>query len=395
MKFGIVGAFDRYNYGDILMPIVVQNQLINNFSNVKIDFYGLVKSDMEFCGGFKTKELADIYTQEYDAIILDGGDILSVTWSDMYLNLMKNKLGIFTFKVIRKISYNFSDYVAKMFLKGKTLRPWILDKELLKCNKLIYNTVDGSIKNVKNNKKLEELKRVIAKFDYISLRNEKIFKEISEINNNATMFPDSVLALDALISEAEINNNVSEKVKEISNNNYFVFQCKKIIGEKYYNEIISNIKQLSHKYNLKCLLLPIGYAQGHEDQVVLKKIHKEIEDETIMFDFNNVYEIMFLIKNSKFFIGTSLHGLITSIVYKVPHFAFTNEIKKQINFLETWNTTPIIYTDADKMLENASRIMDDYENVKKQVSNKQSELEKLVLNNFEKINELIGRENNE
>lgn len=395
MKIGIVGAFDRYNYGDILMPIVVKNQLINKFPNVEINFYGLIKSDMEFCGGFKTKELAEIYNQEYDAIILDGGDILSVTWSDMYLNLMKNKLGIFGFKIIRKISYNFSDYLAKRFLKGRTVRPWILDKDLLKCDKLIYNTVDGSITNVKNNNKLDELKRVISKFDYISLRNEKIFKEVSKNNNNAIMFPDSVLALDALITETEINNNVSENVKKVVNDNYFVFQCKKITGEKYYNEIISNIKLINHKYNLKCVLLPIGYAQGHEDQIVLKKIYKEIEDETIMFDFNNVYEIMFLIKNSKFFVGTSLHGLITSIVYKIPHFAFTNEIKKQINFLETWNTTPVIYTDADKMLENASKIMDDYENIKKQVSNKKIELENLVLDNFEKINELIGRDSNE
>ena len=60
MKIAIVGAFDRYNYGDLLMPLIVKSEIEKNFSNMKIefDFYGLVEANMEYCCGISTKKLS-------------------------------------------------------------------------------------------------------------------------------------------------------------------------------------------------------------------------------------------------------------------------------------------------------------------------------------------------
>lgn len=392
MKFALIGAFDRNNYGDLLMPIVVTKKLERKYKDCKIDYYGLIDSKMNYCGGFDTKKLSDMYNNEYDAIIIDGGDILSVTWSDMYLNLLDSRIKIFAFKCIRKISYRLSDILAKKILKGKSERPWILDKNKIKCKQLIYNTVDGTIENTRIHKEI--LKENIKNIDYISLRNSICFDEISSINNNAYMYPDSVLGLSKYISIEELEKNISGEVKKFTQNNkYFVFQSKKNIGKKYYEDIKKNIEAITTETNLKCLLLPIGYAQGHEDQIILKQIMDNMDsDNVVMFEFSNIYEIIYLIKNSEFFIGTSLHGLITSISYGVPHMAFTDQIKKQINFLNTWNTTPIIYTDAQNMEDNVKKLLENIEESKQLVNQKKDELIALVEENFNKIDVVIDNE---
>lgn len=392
MNIAIVGAFDRYNYGDLLMPIILKREIKEKISNqeINIDYYGLSESNMKFCGGINTKKLSEIYEKKYEIIILDGGDILSVNWSDMFLNLQTSKIKIFLFKILRKISYAFSNKIAKKKLKGKTDKPWLLDKKILKCNKLIYNTVDGKVKDDKNSR----IKNIIKEIDYISLRNKEVFKEVKKINPFAKLYPDSVISLSKYFSKEEIEENVSEEIKEfVKNNKYYVFQCKNLIGKKYYDKIIENINKISSDLNLKCLLLPIGYAQGHEDHIILKKINNNLTRETSeFFEFNNIYEIMYIIKNSKIFIGTSLHGLITSIAYGVPHIAYTNEIVKQIKFLNTWRTTPIIYTDPEEMYENVKIILNNYENNKKNLEEKKCLLESLVEENFENINNIIKME---
>lgn len=392
MNIAIVGAFDRYNYGDILMPIILKKEIEKNINNkeINIDYYGLSKSNMEFCGGIDTEELSKIYNKKYEIVILDGGDILSVNWSDMFLNLQTSKIRILLFKIIRKISYNFSNEIARKKLKGRTEKPWVLDKEELKCNKLIYNTVDGKIENNIKSKTINTIKKI----DYISLRNEEIFKDVKKTNSNAKLYPDSVISLSKYFTEEEIEKKVSKKVKDfVQNNKYYVFQCKNTIGKKYYEDIIENINKISLDLKIKCLLLPIGYAQGHEDQIILKKINNELEEGiSDFFEFNNIYEIIYMIKNSKLFIGTSLHGLITSISYGIPHIAYTKEIVKQIKFLNTWKTTPMIYTNPKKMYENTKNILNNYEENISKLQERKSLLENLAEENFENINNIIKME---
>ena len=112
---------------------------------------------------------------------------------------------------------------------------------------------------------------------------------------------------------------------------------------------------------------------------------------TYFFENINIYEIMYLIKNSKLFIGTSLHGLITSISYGIPHMAYTNKIEKQIKFLNTWKTTSIIYTDSDNMCQDINFIMKNYENEKKKVEQQNKKMQSEVDKNFKGIINILSK----
>ena len=73
----------------------------------------------------------------------------------------------------------------------------------------------------------------------------------------------------------------------------------------------------------------------------------------------------------------------------------TNKIKKLVDFLETWGTTDIIYSDVDKISDNYEKINQNYSDFKRKVETKRKKMIKLVDENFQKINQIILEENNE
>lgn len=399
MKVALVGAFDRNNYGDILMPIVMTNQMREVFKNVEIEYFGLSDSKMEYTGGYNTRAFSEIYREKFDAVIYVGGEILTSKYTGMYLNLQKSKIKIFMYKCLRRLFNDKTENHCRKLLGGKSLKPWITNKNDLGCKALIYNTIGGDIYFGTNNQNKKEVEKNIELADYISIRENESYRVIKNINQNTKLYPDSVVALSVLIHNRDIEKKLSKEIKNEINkkNNYFVFQVNIKNGKNNIKNISNQIKDIYQKTGMKCVLLPIGYAQGHEDNVVLKKIYNKINDENIVYmpSFNNIYETIYIIKNSKLYVGTSLHGAITAISYNVPHIALTSNIKKLLYFLKTWKTTPIINTEIEEMSKNVQKIIKDYRNAKVMVTKSSSKMVNLVKENFNNINLLLKGINNE
>ena len=395
MRIALVGAFDRYNYGDILMPIVMKQQIKQNssdYQNLEFNYFSLSKSSMGYTGGFDTEEFSSLYKNYYDIIIYVGGEILTSRYTGMYLNVQTSKIKIYTYKIFRRLFTTFIEDRCRKLLGGKSLKPWVVNKGLLKCKALIYNTVGGDMYFGTTKLNKVEVENNIKKIDYISVREEATFKVVKAINKNATLCPDSVIAVSDLIDDSYIERNVNKRIKFVVNNesNYFVFQINRLEGKKYIKEIVKQIKLINKTTSLRVILLPIGYAQGHEDDRVLKQIYDKLNmDGAFIPNFNNIYETIYIIKNSKFYVGTSLHGAITAISYNIPHIALTSNIKKLKDFLTTWKTTPIIYTEICELSNSVNRLLENYNDAKTQVKDANKKMKELVNNNFNNINQFI------
>ena len=400
MKIALVGAFDRYNYGDILMPIIMHNQIIDNLNikNMEFSYYGLFESDMSKCKGYSTQALSKLKNKDVDVIIFVGGEILTSRYTGMYLNTLNNKLKIFYFKSMRRLFNSFTENMCRKKTGLDYLKPWIPNKNDFKTKKIIYNTVGGDLFFGTDKDSVTSVINNINSFDYISIRESQTYNAVKSIRKDIFLFPDSVVSISKYISEQEIEKNISKSKKDFIDGfvKYFVLQVNKIIGLKNIESLTEEILKIEDKYDVKCILLPIGYAQGHEDTVPLSMINHKINNKkTVYFDYNNIYETLYILKNATLYIGTSLHGAITAISYGIPHFALTNKIKKLVDFLETWGTTDIIYSNVDKISDNYEEIAQNYINFKRKVETERKKMIKLVDENFKKINQIILEENNE
>ena len=395
-KIALIGAFDRDNYGDILMPIVFEeymNKFHSDFySNLTFKYYGLKESNMQYLGGKNTISLSSINMEIDDmlALVLVGGAILPCRYGDMFIHLQENPKLIKCYKILDKFIRPLFDLYCKNKLNGKNIRPWLIDQFDNKI--IIYNTVGGSLTKRKLLLCKKKIINALNKASYISVRDikTKYYLDRNSIENR--LYPDSVVILSKIISDEMIMKNVGKEkqhqVKKLGK--YIVIQMNAKVGLSLVNEIKEEIEKLYDKYKISCVLLPIGRAPGHEDQLPLQQLDEQLSTPHYMPETNNVFETIYLIKNAVMYCGTSLHGAITSISYCIPHTALTNKIPKLNAFLNTWNTTPIKNTEPKQLIETYEQLLK-VENLKETMISKRDELQKLAIENFENINEIIKK----
>ncbi len=388
-KIGLVGAFDRNNYGDVLMPIIFEEYMKKREPDFKFDYFGLADSNMQKIKGVNTKALYRINEEnmKFDFIVIVGGEVLTSQYSNMYLNLQNNNKTIFFGNLFKIFSKKLFNQYAKKKLHGQEIYPWIIGDNTVGNAKIIYNTVGG-----KNCKSIQPNIDNFNRASYISVRELETYKKLESMNltTELQLYPDSVVSVSDIITEKKLNENVTDNlVKEVSNfGKYFVFQCKNAIGKKYVNQIVKEIEKIFMQYNIGCVFLPIGYAQGHEDNIILKKIYDKVKTKKLLIDQNTIYDTIYVIKNADLFCGTSLHGIITSISYQIPHFALTNNIEKQIDFIKTWKTSEICYTEIKDLSENFGKLYESETN-KQIMKEARKNLINLANENFEKIYSIL------
>ena len=390
-KIALVGAFDRNNYGDVMMPIIVEKALEDE--KYLFDYYALQNCNLENIGGKKCRRIKDIEKDNCDAVILVGGEILSANYSGMFKNLQNNSIKLFIYRCLNKIWPLYFEKFAKIKLNGKTNNPWIYGKDDFKCEKILYNTVGGRNIIFDNN-----YLNCLNEADYISVRDEMTQTELKENGIDSKLYPDSVVILSKIFNKDSmyeyVKDDITDEIKKIGK--YFVFQVNKSTGKNKEKKIASQIDKIIEKTGMGCVLLPIGYAQGHEDYKPLNKIFKKIENKGKIYmpKSKDIYTILCMLGNSELYVGTSLHGAITAISYGIPHIAFSDKISKLLDFLKTWKTTSIINTDENNLCDDAIRIINDKEN-KEKLMKASSEIISKVSENFQSMKRIIDGEENE
>lgn len=391
----LYGAYDRYNYGDVLMPILFQEYAIGK-SKEKFKFLhiALTKADMRQCGGFSTLSISEINNSfNVDYTVVVGGEILGTLYIDVASNTWNysKKITLFIYKVCRKLFPDMLNRLLSTYYKSGSLFPYMLSDK--KYGTTIYNTVGGNFEHLKNGR-LQKAKEIVSKSGYFSNRSITdaiIFKKKYGIKCMA--YPDSVVVLSKLFPKKRLEKNIRNFCYNFiqSNNRYFIFQSNFKTRPSQYEHIANCIKNICKKNKVKCVLLPIGYAEGHNDVQVLSGLKKYCTDETVMFEKLNIYETAYFISNATAFCGTSLHGSITALSYGVPHCAWMKSSYKPIKFITDWETSNYPFADMGSLVSVVTSLIENEEN-RAQCLSRSEKLISLAEENFDNIISIINGE---
>lgn len=334
-KLCVIGPYDRYNYGDLLFAYIIEYAFSDTYES--IEFYSTSKSKMSIYGGKDTLSSKDILKFDKDTydIIVAGGESIGVTWGTLasFNNQIYSHLRKY---IIRIPHYNryIDNYIGKILFQGHSYSPLLVThKDFPKAKNIFYNSLGGGLNQIhKNNKSFQAN---IKNIDYIAIRDTDSLNQFKYINKKVNLIPDTAIIMSEIFSKKDLSCKSSLFVNEfINTSKYFVFQINKSMGEKYLNECIELLNEICKKTSLKVALCTIGYAYLHEDFIPLRKIQKELRYPNVLFDNNNIWEIMNIISNSKFYIGTSLHGVITAMSFKKPYWGLL--IHKIDAYLKDW-----------------------------------------------------------
>lgn len=327
-----------------------------------------------------------------DVFIIAGGEVTGADVGLMYMHLSNNRFQTTVNKILRKIlkRERFMDYAARK-LKIKNHFPWILDKEIYGKNIIcIYNTIGAnSISSVKSNER-EYIINHFKACEYISVRDSESAKQIKEVN--AKIYPDSATYMSKIFSYEELMEKSSEEIRNFIIENQKKYVCiqmnKGYLLNKDVNKVVKEIEKIIQE-GYKILLLPIGFAQLHEDNVSLNKIYKKVKrnDNIVYYKKLNIYEIMNLIANSIFFAGTSLHGNITSMAFGIRHIGLNKKITKLNEYLKTWEIEGQNECIEIEDLYNRFKALLKLD--EKEIDNNKNKLLELTEENFNNICEII------
>ncbi|MGJ8682399.1 polysaccharide pyruvyl transferase family protein [Paraglaciecola sp.] len=384
----VYGAFDRYNYGDNLMPILFELFIEKYYPSIidshELVFASLSESDLTQFSVKKTSSISrTILDNKLDiaAIIVIGGEVLEARSRILFAH-MKHPFGINTLmKVIGKLSTKLADKLAKIPYPVPWEFPFIPEHNALTADtKIAYNTVGGDIRTLKPSD-MNVISEHMNSACYVSARDSRTVDGLNQVTRTKE-YPDSVCAVSDLINQEFLEKNTRNKVFSQLNEDYICFQAAPHKVGAGAEKTAKVLEEISTKLNLKVILLPIGYAAGHDDINLLKEIHNYNKSLFSLHYGLNVWEIMRVIKQSRLFMGTSLHGCITGLSFGVCSVAINPNILKLNHFMQRWASPTI---DRSYSIESLPKHIDEIMAVEK------SELNE----NAKKLSSLALKNNNE
>lgn len=294
MKIAILSLADINNYGDVFFPYVFRKEIKKRIPNAEIDLVTNMVVENEL---YQTVSYSLSKMKKYDAIILAGGETVQrlddKIWNDVYCE---------------KIHGKPTDIVFE----------WL---SLERCYKAFFAVgVHPCMLEHKN-----DIDYILTHLNYLSVRGE-ISKKIIEnslVSNygNINIVPDLGWLFGQYIDELERQADKTKMPKRP----YMIFQ---MFNENDYETVKYAARKLGEfqdETGVGVVLLPIVQTKSRDassswnDYSVLQKLQEESGNSfELMPDLLNVPTIGMLIRNAKFYLGGSMHGAVTSLVYGRP-----------------------------------------------------------------------------
>jgi len=350
-QIAIYGAFDRFNYGDMLFPLILERVLEPYTDAYKLGYYGIIESDLSKLGGKPTKSIEALFDRnnldDGSIVVVAGGEVLGARWFDIYACLMPENLGSFIRATTRHIPGYLLNMISPNLPGGAVLDlPFVIAPDDFSSRvRVVYNSVGGtSLAKINFPSRLvPAVQTKLKKAAFLSVRDQNSLKLLngSSFPNLAMLAPDSASLVSVYFPEKYLLERVGSEVLHCLdefNNGYFVLQValQYLRDENVIRQLVHEIETIYVQYRLPVVLCPIGTAFSHEDHVALREIQKLLNTPSKLIENPTIFEIMVLIAKSRIFIGTSLHGAITAMSFGVPNLALTHEVPKLDAYLDTW-----------------------------------------------------------
>lgn len=325
----LLSASDRFNYGDLLFPLITIRELSKrgdyNFINV-----ATTKSDLSRIGALPTESYRVLYNCKTtnNILLIAGGEVLGANWSRLYS--YKYRWINFIYNNLKKNKY-LEHPLKRLTGSLNNPLPFIpFDPRIRSRFEYVYHAIGGD--GISNHRFNNEIQDIFENALFLSLREHATHSDIL-INLN---IPKAKLTPDTAILVSEMFE-FEKKSKE----DYLVFQIGRYLIEFNFTILKEQLEIVSKETDLVIYLLPLGNCPGHEDNVPLTWLSKNLKCKSKYIVPESLQKIVSIIANAKMFIGTSLHGIITAMSFNVPYMGINSNVKKLKSYIESWAPYPL------------------------------------------------------
>ena len=297
----LLGAFDRFNYGDLLFPLVVRNELAAFCPHMHCAVHALIESDLSQYGAIKTHSLKALYEPETlksgDSIIFAGGGTIGVDWTYMYANLLGKTGNTALYYAQRLIGKDAVNSLSRRLFGARSPFPWVAGPEDFPVPvNVAYNAIGGSeFTRLTPDIQKATLKR-LGKAAFLSVRDAETQRLFSPLEQHLAVevAPDSAILMSEQFPVSWLETQATESHRQsLDASPYVCFQANLNYTRKHTEPIVQALEAIHEHYGLRALFLPIGRYVGLDDKIALRAIQDRLRTPAEFFIYeSSLFEIM-------------------------------------------------------------------------------------------------------
>lgn len=334
----MLGAFDRYNFGDLLFPLLMRELLLRHetpgFTVHPLGFFreGPLERGLDTTHGFRA--MAQGAANGDLRVVVGGGELLTASWWSLLQYYPHNRAKLIRASC-RSLPRRFRDPLLRRALGGASPYPYMIDGAHPNA-KVVYNAVGGVALERAAPERRAFVKLCFASSAYASVRDRKTHAHLTGEGVDAALTPDSVAAIWTILNRSDVYAACSPVVQDlVAMGNYFVLQVREDAKNLDPASVAEAVDDLCSRTGLTPVLLPFSRARQNDDRVFLEAVRPRLRHAHVYLPHATVNETIACVSSADCFIGTSLHGAILSIASETP-LAPLGDVGKRQAYMETW-----------------------------------------------------------
>jgi hypothetical protein len=141
IKVFILSASDRYNYGDLLFPIIAEKAL-SKYGDFEFHNLAIVKSDLSRFGALPTSKYHHLYkfidNSQKHILLVAGGEVIAANWLKLYGFVYPS------FNSLFKLLSNLERAIGKYIPILRNPLPFVpFDKRITENFRIVFHAVGG------------------------------------------------------------------------------------------------------------------------------------------------------------------------------------------------------------------------------------------------------------
>lgn len=344
----LVGAFDRFNFGDLLFPQIVRWGLERRGVDADYRHFSLRAADLRPRGGVLTEPLTVIREAAMppgSVVVVTGGEVLSARWLDAYHGLSGSGRALASKIAARLLGREVMDSLVRRRLAADRPLPWVIDEgDLGQDLPVLYNAVGGAGVSRFPAELRAAAQSRLEKAALVSVRDNDTQRALDgwDVSRHVQLSPDSGVLVGERYPNDLVKKDTSPALTAATQSlgrNYLVFQVGRYPAWGLLTELEAELRRIHTETGLGVLLLPLGQAPGHDDVVPLRRLAGRLRGLPVaLMTSPDVSDILAAIAGAELFIGSSLHGNLTASAYGVPGVPFGSRVAKLAAVLHTWGS---------------------------------------------------------
>ncbi|WP_354687680.1 polysaccharide pyruvyl transferase family protein [Cupriavidus necator] len=346
----LFGAFDRHNFGDLLLPHVIA-RMIGGSAHPCVHYAGLAERDLTDVGGHRVHALARLAASLGSTtvdIIHVGGEILTCSAWEAAVMLQPPEWAPAIVAKLDARPLQRSAWACEA-LGLRDAAPYLLPAGMFaNVKRVAYHAVGGITLGEVEPAMRDEVLAKLGAATSVGVRDLQTQAVLAADGLGCRLQPDPAVMVAELFGDRIRQHAHQGEVAGLLSrfpHGYFAVQFSADFGDDAtLAQFASQLQRVARDRNVGVVLFRAGAAPWHDDMDSYRRVAQQLRGTpVVLFDALNLWDICALLAHSRAFAGSSLHGAIVASAFALPWVGVLRPGQalahsKQAAFAATWGT---------------------------------------------------------